>query len=279
MAMVDEAGRDQPDLIVLPEVFVDLGCSKWDYDALAEEVPGPLFDTVAARAKQYGCYICCPMVHREGGHVYNAVVLIDRKGEPIGEYTKYYPTIWEMDGGIAPGQNVPVFTTDFGRLGIAICFDLNFWDVGHALKAAGSEIIAFCSMYRGGFQLRAWAYVLRQFIVSATPRENSMIIDPLGRVLAESSDYGRIISQRINLDTEVVHIDFNQEGVRKAKAKYGNRLDLVVHSPEAMYMLTSRHPKVTVDQMLDEFGLERLDAYYERARKHRASCLTKSARS
>src|SRR2546429_164022 len=81
---------------------------------------------------------------------------------------------------------------DFGRVGCAICFDLNFRDVAEGLVATGAEILFFPSMYRGGLQLRIWAHDFGRFILSATPGEGSALVDPLGRVLVESSRYQRL---------------------------------------------------------------------------------------
>jgi len=271
--LIDQAAIDKPDLIVLPEVFRESPNCLHKPSEVAEAIDGPTVTTIAAKARQHSCYFVCPLVERLNGKCYNAAALIDRKGSVVGKYHKYYPTIGELEAGVAPGESLPVFTTDFGKVGIAICYDLNFWDVGEGLAKAGAEIIAFPSQYRGGQQFIAWAYRLGCYMVSATPTEHSRIVDPLGRILADSSMHAPIITSRLNLDRIVVHIDYNAGGVAEAKKKYGGKLEVVVASPEGLYMLINHDPKTTIDQIVREFNIEPLPVYYDRARATRKAAL------
>ena len=95
------------------------------------------------------------MYERAGGRVYNAAVLIDRKGKVAGVYRKMFPTPGEIEDGITPGTEAPVFETDFGRVGMAICWDLHFpREVCWPMAERGVQLICWPSMYAGGFQLR-----------------------------------------------------------------------------------------------------------------------------
>ena len=170
---------------------------------------------------------------------------------------------------------MPVFDTEFGRVGMAICFDLNFWDVGEGLAAGGAEIIAFPSQYRGGQQLISWGYRLGCYMISATPDEHSRIVDPLGRILADSSAHGRIITQRVNLDCLVAHIDYNLPRVARAQRKYGAGLEVVVASPEGLYLLINHDAQTTIRQIAREFEIEPLSDYYDRARRIRQAALAR----
>ena len=161
LSLIDQAAWDKPDLMVLPEVFRDLCIDMKTIAETAEPLDGPTVTALAERARKYNCYIVCPFCEKAADGIYNSAALIDRKGKVAGVYRKYYPTIGELELGIRPGAELPVFQTDFGRLGIAICFDLNFHEVMTGLKANGAEIIAFSSMYRGGLQLLDWAFGLR----------------------------------------------------------------------------------------------------------------------
>ena len=76
-----------------------------------------------------------------------------------------------------PGTEYPVFETDFGRVGMAICWDLHFLDVVHAMTEQNVQLILWPSMYQGGFQLRMWAYLAGAYVVSAWPGNICEIID------------------------------------------------------------------------------------------------------
>src|SRR5205823_14880352 len=140
------------------------------------------------------------IVERRGNRTFNAAVLLNRQGQVAGIYHKMHPTIGEIRRGITPGTEATVFDTDFGRIGCAICYDLNFRDVIEGLAGGGAELIFFPSMYRGGLQLSIWAFDFGVPIVSATPGEGSAIVDPLGRVLAQSSAYQKIVSRVLELE-------------------------------------------------------------------------------
>jgi hypothetical protein len=94
--------------------------------------------------------------------------------------------------------------------------------------------------------------------------------------LAESSQYGKIIFARINLDSRVVHIDYNADRVRRLKEKYGPQVKVDVASPEAVYFLSSLHPEKSIQEMIGEFEIETRDAYLDRARSVRRTFLPKA---
>ena len=281
--LIDTAALDKPDLILLTE-----GCmqntpstaSRQEKDARSDPLPkpGPITQFLTRKAAQYRTYIIASYWRKSshGPGRYNSAVLFDRQGKVVGYYDKMFPTIGEMEGGVLPGRGAVVFDTDFGRIGAMICFDFNFTELLAEYKKRGAELICFLSNYRAGRLIPAAALRNQSFIASAVPGENGVIVDPLGRTLAESSDYGRIIFSRINLDSRVVHIDYNVDRVRHLKEKYGAYVKVETASPEAVYFLTSFHPEKSIRAMLEEFEIETLDAYLDRARSVRLHDLPKA---
>ena len=81
---------------------------------------------MSRKAKQHNLYVVCPLGTIENGNKYNSSVLIGRNGEIVGVYHKNFPTHAELDIGIIPGIEAPAFQTDFGRVGLSICFDINY---------------------------------------------------------------------------------------------------------------------------------------------------------
>jgi len=273
LALIDRAAWDRPDFIVLPETFNGLGCGHEEWLKSGEAIPGPTFDALAAKARQHRTYVICPVLEKRDGRLYNTAALIGRDGQFIGRYDKVHPTINEIEGGVTPGVEMPVFETDVGRVGMAICFDLNFRDVAEGLSRNGAEVVFFPSMYRGGLSLSVWAFEFSFWMVSATPRENSAIVNPLGQWLAQSFMYCPIISRRINLDSAVLHIDYNHRQYDAMKAKYGDQIQLDILAPEAVFMLTCDHPTKTVRDIIREFDLELRTDYFARANRVREAAL------
>jgi predicted amidohydrolase len=75
---------------------------------------------------------------------------VDRKGKIAGIYDKNFPTIAEMEAGIKASDKIAVIECDFGKIGIAICFDLNFEELLDKYSAADIDIIIYPSMLHGG---------------------------------------------------------------------------------------------------------------------------------
>lgn len=275
LARIDDAATQSPDVIILPETFTALGCNQEDWIGSAEEITGPTPNAIAQKAREHGAYITCPIVERRDGKLHNSILLFDRKGDLAARYEKYFPTIGEMESGILPGTEAVVAETDMGRIGFLICFDLNFEELAEQLRKKKAELVLFSSMFRGGTLMSQWAVRNQCYLVSSTPRENSLIVNPMGRVLIESSDYQLTITKTINLDYAVLHLDYNHAKTAEIRKKYGPSVEMEVHSPEGRYMLTSNHPDKSANEIIQEFDLERLDDYFNRARKVRKEYLSK----
>ncbi len=273
--LIDTAALDKPDIILLPEHFLFTGMTYKKID-VAELLPksGVVTKFLSRKAKEHKTHIFACYYRKDRKGIYNSAILFDRRGKIVGVYDKTFPVVEEMSrDGILPGKGAKVFKTDFGKIGAVICFDFNFRELFAEYKSKGVELLCFLSAFRAGFQIPIVAYENQVFIASATPGENSVIVDPLGRTLAESNMYGKIIFSKINLDSRIVHIDYNQNKVAKLKKKYKEYVKIDVASPEAVYFLSSLHPKRTIAEMIKEFKIETLDDYFTRARKERKKYL------
>jgi hypothetical protein len=175
-----------------------------------------------------------------------------------------------MEKGIVASNEVPVFELDFGRVAVAICFDLNFDELRERYVKEKPDLILFSSMYHGGFVQSLWAYTCRSFFVGSIYRGTpSEIRNPLGEVVATSTNYTNYAVARINLDSELVHIDFNSSRYRALKEKYGPGVTISDPGKLGCVLLTSEHENVSVRQMIKEFNIELLDDYFSRVRNVR----------
>jgi predicted amidohydrolase len=270
---IELASRDEPDLIVLPETFNGLGLGSREWAQSAEDVPGPTSELAARKADQHSTYLVCPIVRRDREGLHNSALLFDRDGELSCTYDKVHPTIGEIEEGVIPGRRGVVHDADFGRLGFAICFDLNFRDLRRYYARRRARLVCFPSMYRGGIQLRLWAYEIGCYVISSTPGEQSAIVNPLGRILEESYQYNKIISRRINMDYEVLHLDYNHEKFETMKESHGPGVELEVASPEGVFLLHSEEKDTSAREIMKEFGLEARSEYFARATRMRSKAL------
>ncbi len=161
LARMEEVVPLKPDIVCLPEVFAfsNLSGGRPPLAEIAEKPIGPICRPFSDFAREHGCYVICPTYTRQEGRYYNAAVLLDRAGKVVGEYHKLHPTIGEMKKGISPGTfDVPVFRTDFGVIGMQICFDAEWQDGWRKLGEAGAEIVFWPSAYAGGTVVNSKAW-------------------------------------------------------------------------------------------------------------------------
>ena len=135
VARIDGEGALGTDLIALPETWRGQGSNT------QETLDGPTIQAISALARKHNTYIVCPIDRTDGPHRRNSAVLVDRQGRVIMTYDKVYPYWSEFDlhPPVQAGHDVPVHQADFGRIGIAICFDVNFPDVWQRLADQGQS--------------------------------------------------------------------------------------------------------------------------------------------
>lgn len=140
-AMISGAAAQSCRVVVLPECM-NLGWTHPSARDLAEPIPGPHFDRLAAAAKKHGMYVAAGLVERAGEKRYNAAVLIG----PDGDLLLHHRKINELDIAhdlYAIGDRLGVSHTELGCFGLDICAD-NFHHslaIGHVLMRMGARVI------------------------------------------------------------------------------------------------------------------------------------------
>lgn len=266
---------DRPDLIVVPEACDrPRGLSSEAQDAYFVSRGTQVQEFFASVARENKCYVVYSAKRAlDDGTWRNSSMMFDRKGNIAGIYDKNHPTIGEIDKGIVCGHQTPIVECDFGRVAMAICFDLNFDVLRQKYVEAQPDLILFSSMYHGGLMQQYWAYSCRSHFVGAiagraTP---SQIRNPLGIVVASNTNYFDHAVARINLDCALVHLDENWGRLSAMKAKYGPQVKITDPGELGSVLIASEHETISIDAMIKEFQLERLDDYMARS----LSCRTK----
>jgi predicted amidohydrolase len=140
--LIAEAACRKADLVVLGETLTCVGLGK-SYADVAEPIPGPSTEYFGRLARQHNLYIVPGLLVRDGHLVYNVSVLIGPDGPVIGNYRKVCLPRGEVDGGVTPGSDCPIFPTRFGTVGLMVCYDGFFPDVARELSNRGAEVIAW----------------------------------------------------------------------------------------------------------------------------------------
>ncbi|MEO7044360.1 MAG: carbon-nitrogen hydrolase family protein [Ferruginibacter sp.] len=276
---INQVLSDKPDLILLPEICdIPTNLNPGEWKEYLQVRNSQVTDQFSAIAKANHCYIAYGTMRiDEDGKFRNSAILLDREGKIAGIYNKNFPTIGEVDDGIKAGDEAPVFQCDFGRVAFAICFDLNFKELLAKYEIDKPDIILFPSNYHGGIMQNVWAYWCRSFFVGSingggTPSE---IRNPLGEVVAGSTNYFDFAVANINLDSRVVHLGYNFGKLDALKKKYGNAITITDPGRLGPVLVSSEDRNYHIDDILKEFDIELIDPYFNRSREKRAESLDK----
>lgn len=206
---IDGSGKLGLDIVCLGEVItlVGTGCSVKD---CAEPIPGPATRRLSDAARKNNIWVVAGLTERDGDTVYNTAVLLDRRGQLAGKYRKVHLPREEWKKGITPGDSYPVFQTDFGTIAIQICYDWFFPEPEAIFALKGAEII-FAPTWGntlpdedgrvdGESVFRVRARDNGVYMVPSTYDGDSLIIDPMGRILASSKGKSGVFWAEIDLN-------------------------------------------------------------------------------
>jgi predicted amidohydrolase len=254
---LDNAATFRPDIVCLPELFSDQP---------PESATGQVSARVAQWARAHSSYVVFGLKTRAGNRTYNSAVLVDRHGDVVGSYNKIHPTENELRDGTTPGDDDPqVFETDFGPIGIQICFDINWWDNWKRLKAKGAQIVFFPSAFPAAHQLSALALMNQFFVVSSPQSGTARIYDVSGETLSASGRYQPWAGAVLPLGRRLFEIDYHAQKVREIQQKYGQKVQVVWYHEDDWFTLASLDPNLNVNDLISEFGLTPLNDYRLRA--------------
>ncbi len=210
------------DLIVLPEQW-NIGFYNFDnYYTLAETDNGETVSAISAKAKELGSYIYSgTFVEKRGEKYYNTGILFDRNGTAVAKYSKIHLFGFESKEHelLTPGDKITVADTEFGRIGIATCYDLRFPELFRKMTLMyGAEFFIVSASWPAE-RLEAWRLYCRVratenfcWLISSNCTGNygnikgggnGMIVSPKGAVIADSGFDESIVVAEISRE-EVV---------------------------------------------------------------------------
>ncbi len=206
---IDAAGKLGLDIVCLGETITIVGTGRTVKDC-AEPMPGPATKQLADAARRNRIWVVAGLTEQVGDIVYNTAVLLDRRGRIAGKYRKVHLPREEWTKGVRPGHTYPVFETDFGKIAIQICYDWFFPEPAEIFALKGAEII-FAPTWgntlpdEGGrvngesvFRVRARDNGV--YMVPSVYSGNSLVIDPMGRILACSGGKEGVFWAEIDLN-------------------------------------------------------------------------------
>lgn len=208
--MAADAGAQ---LVVLPENFCIMGMTEQDKVKIREsDGEGPMQDFLAEQSARHGVWLVggtVPLQCADANKVRAACLLFDDKGQRVARYDKIHlfdvnladhDENYHESASIEPGEQVVVVDTPFGRLGLAVCYDLRFPELFRQMADQGAEVIAVPSAFTAITGSAHWELLVRaravenlSYVIASAQggyhvngREtygDSMIVDPWGTVV------------------------------------------------------------------------------------------------
>ncbi len=211
--LIGQAAEAGAGLVVLPENFAIMGHTEQDKLAVKEtEGNGPIQEFLAQQAQRHGIWLVggtIPLAVEGSEKVSAACLLFNDQGEQVTRYDKIHLFDVELVDSaerynesetIEPGRDTVVVDTPFGRLGLAVCYDLRFPELFRSMLDEGMEIVALPSAFTAVTGSAHWDLLVRAravenlcYVAAAAQggyhvngREtygHSMLVDPWGVVL------------------------------------------------------------------------------------------------
>ena len=265
---------EKPDLIVLPE-YCDCPMDLPQEDKVKyykEERLDKAFNYLSSVARENNCYIAYSTWVEKDGYGRNALRMIDRQGNLLGEYYKNYmvksePTFYNCK----TGKDAVIFDCDFGRVGGLICFDLNFEELRLRYKALRPDLMLFSANFGGGLMQNFYAFDTKSYFVGACAYNHlTRMIDPLGNEICRRSVYSDSLIATLDLDYVVVHLDYNEEKFASAKAKYGEKLIIDPVGDTGQVIITYKGSDTTARAIVKEFEIPDIFEYLQWGADYRA---------
>ena len=266
-----EATTTGADLVLLTET--------WPQPKKARSLNDPALTEMAKLANEHNMYIVTGFYRQDGDAVYNSSVLLDRQGEIAGIYDKVQPVLPDpphirdrgnefddMNG--RAGADAPVFDTDFGRVGMTICFDGQFPEVWQRLADNGAEIVLFSSMYSAGRSLAAYATIHHYYVVSSIWNGECQAYDITGdQLMDERNKINRIT---LDMDRRVVHLNDSYNYDKQKDKLLAENPGVVVdkhQQREDWYVLKAIEPGVDIPALMRRYDLQDLRTYLNKQRE------------
>lgn len=258
----------KPDFVCLPEVFPFAHVEKRTTPEEKIAISLKVMDRFADFSKQNTCYTICPVYTLRDGKKYNAAVVFDRSGNRIGTYEKIHLTDYEMADGFTCGALFqPVIDTEFGPIGIQICFDIEWDDGWTMLRQQGARIIFWPSAFAGGKCVNTKAWEHKCVVSSATNKNTAKLCDISGEVIGQTGIWNsNLYCDPLNLEKIFLHTWPAVQRFGEIQKKYGRKIRITNFHEEEWSIIESLSAEIDIRDILKEFGLkthEELTTYTE----------------
>jgi predicted amidohydrolase len=237
----------------------------------AAEIAVPLDDTtigtLASKAREHHTYIVFGGVFRDDpgkAACSNAAVVIDRQGRLAGRYDKVHPVLDRvgpdgqvvLEGGVRPGTAYNVFDLDFGRVGVQICYDIEYPEGWRHLAEKGAELVLYPTQSPQLTRPGMYAATHEYWVVSSTFRNNASFFEPgTGLVAAQITEPKQTLVHEIDLSYIILPWSSRLRNGEAFREAFGDRVGYRYSQSEDRGIFWSNEPGRPIGQMARSLGL------------------------
>lgn len=212
-AYMDKVMPEKPDLVTLGEMFQCPYITQ-NFPLYAEEEGGDTWQRLSQLAAKHQVYLSAGTVPElDGGKVYNTAYVFDRQGRQIAKHRKVHLFDIDVEGGqsfresdtLSAGNQVTVFDTEFGKIGICVCFDFRFPELGRLMALKGAKLILVPAAFNMTTGPAHWQIMFRSqalnnqcFVAGTSPARDeassyvawghSLLVSPWGDIIKEADE-------------------------------------------------------------------------------------------
>ncbi|WP_121662052.1 carbon-nitrogen hydrolase family protein [Metabacillus litoralis] len=231
--MMEEGKKQQSNLILFPEMSLTGYLLEDSTKLFAEEVTGTSITELREHCRKLGVDIIISFPEKEMQHYFITAIYIDSSGKIKGKYRKTHLFHTESNY-FTKGQDYHVFDTQWGKVGIMICYDLEFPEVARLLRMKGADFICVPTANMKPYEKYQEVYVKSRAMENEIPviicnrigQEgnldffgNSMVVDHEGQVLMDVKGNESLQTCRLTLSNN-----------RDPKLKYINNINPTIYS-------------------------------------------------
>lgn len=205
---IENAKKMGADFVCLPETFMIDLTPGLNYADVAETLDGPFVSGLAESARENNIYVICGMFESEKGEnvrAYNTTIVLNREGKIIHKYHKthlYDAFAYQESKSVIPGDGpLQVFETEFGTIGLLVCYELRFPEVSRQLALQGADVLMVPTAWLSGYlkeeqfeilirsrAIENTVYVCACDQVGTGHAGRSMVVDPMGVIIGSTGE-------------------------------------------------------------------------------------------
>lgn len=229
LAKIDEAAVKGPDIVVLPEMF-SCPYKASNFPVFAQRDCEANWNLLSKAAAKNGVYLVAGSMPERDGQgnnqkIYNTSYVFDRTGKQIAKHRKMHLFDCDIPGGanfhesdtLTAGNEVTVFDTEFGKMGLMICFDIRFPELSRLMTDRGAKMIIVPAAFNMTSGPNWWEIMFRTratdnqvYMAGCSPARDekacyvawghSLVVDPFGKILNQLDEKESILYQEIDLN-------------------------------------------------------------------------------